>query len=180
MRIIAGRFRGQKIRAPAGSATRPTTDRVREAVFSILGDLSGLSVVDCYSGSGAIGLEAISRGASRAVLIESGKAALGVIRGNAARLGVSEEISVVAASVPASRRALERLAPFDVVIADPPWPIADRSAHDVSRVVAGLLSPGARVLLGHRKGEPVEVDEKSGLRLVDRRSWGDSAISFFE
>lgn len=180
MRIIAGRLGGRTLQAPRGMATRPTTDRVREALFSILGDLTGFTVVDCYSGSGAIGLEALSRGASHVLLVESGRAAQVMIRTNVERLGVGSEITLVRAAVEDSRVQLARMAPLHLVIADPPWPIADRSAQVVARVVRGLLAPGAVVALGHRRSEPVELGDRSGLRLTQRRHWGDSAISFFE
>lgn len=179
MRIIAGRFRGQTIKAPRGSETRPTADRVREALFSILGDLNGLTIVDCFAGSGAMGLEALSRGARRVVMIESARGAIGTIRENVAKLGTQESVSIAACAVEASRRHLEREAPFDVVIADPPWPSAEQSAERLVTTVRGLLSPQARVVIGHRRSEPIELPDGSALVLTDRRHWGDSGMSFY-
>jgi 16S rRNA (guanine966-N2)-methyltransferase len=121
VRIIAGQFRGRTLEAPRGSATRPTGDRVREALFSMLasriGSFEGLRVADLYAGSGALGLEALSRGAAFAVFVEADGSAQAAIKTNAAKLGVAERVRILGGSA----LALPRSEPFDLIFADPPY-----------------------------------------------------------
>lgn len=122
MRIIAGEWRGRKLAAPAGEATRPTADRVRETLFSMLasrlGDFSGLAVADLFAGSGALGLEALSRGAATCLFAENDAAALRALRANIAALGAQPRADVRAASVLALGHARE---PLDLILLDPPY-----------------------------------------------------------
>ena len=178
MRIIAGKFRGRKLSCPK-VVTRPTLDRVREALFSILGDLSDLSVVDFYAGSGALGLEALSRGARHVTLVEADRQACEVIRKNVESWGIAAAHRVVECAAERSRGPLSPAAPFDLILADPPWKISQEAAVTVPQVVQGLLSPEAIVVLGHAARDELRVAEESGLEFYDRRSWGDSAMSFF-
>lgn len=179
MRIIAGKFRGRKLSCPK-LVTRPTLDRVREALFSILGDLSDQSVVDFYAGSGALGLEALSRGARHVTLVEADRNAAQVIRKNVEAWGIEGSYRVLECAAERSRGPLSPGAPFDLVLADPPWKIAQEAAGAVAGVVAGLLSPSAVVVLGHAARDHIEAAvEGSGLELYDRRTWGDSGLSFF-
>ncbi len=142
MRIIAGEWRGRPLVAPKGLDTRPTADRTRETLFSMLtsrlGSFDGLRVADLYAGSGALALEALSRGAALAVLVENDRAALTAIEANAAKLGATGRIQVRAMS--AAR--LPRESPFDLILADPPYAAGAGSA--VARAVAdaGWLAPG--------------------------------------
>jgi 16S rRNA (guanine966-N2)-methyltransferase len=177
VRIIAGKFRGRKLSCPK-LVTRPTLDRVREALFSILGDLSGARVVDFYAGSGALGLEALSRGASHVTLVEGDRQAAQVIRKNVEGWGIEGAYRVLECSVERARGSLGA-APIDLVLADPPWKISGEAAVVVPRVVQGLLSPSAIVVLGHASRDELEVAAESGLERHDRRTWGDSALSFF-
>jgi len=121
VRIIAGQFRGRTLEAPRGSATRPTGDRVREALFSMLasriGSFEGLRVADLYAGSGALGLEALSRGAASAIFVEADGSAQAAIKANAAKLGVDERVRILGGSA----LALPRSDPFDLIFADPPY-----------------------------------------------------------
>jgi len=158
--------------------TRPTADRAREAIFQILGDLSDLKVLDCYAGTGAMGIEALSRGASHAVFVESHRSAARALAGNLERLGIEHEATLIEAPLERARRKLVAHAPFDLVLSDPPWPIAGPAALAVARAVEGLLASGARVLMGHPAAAPVEPVE--GLTRVDVRKWGGSGMSFFE
>lgn len=177
MRIIAGTHRGRRLRAPRGMATRPTTDRVREASFAILGDLEGLRVLDCYAGSGALGLEAASRGASRVTFLELGKDACRAIEHNVRELGFADRCRVL--QVPVERAAKVLLGErFDLVLSDPPWPICHEAAQHVITLLQGRLQPDARVVLGHPVREVLEVQEGRGLVLEQTRSWGDSALTF--
>jgi 16S rRNA (guanine966-N2)-methyltransferase len=175
LRIIAGTHRGRKLQAPKGMATRPTTDRVREALFSILGPLHGARAVDLYAGSGALGFEALSRGAEHVSFIESGKAACQVLRDNAEHLQFTSRSTIVHREV---QRATSVLSALDLVLSDPPWPIALEASQVVAKVLRGTLAPGARVVLGHpfRLSLP---DALPGLRKQDMRHWGDSAMSFY-
>lgn len=177
MRIIAGTHRGRRLRAPRGMATRPTTDRVREALFAILGDLSGVRVLDCYAGSGALGLEAASRGASRVTFLETGKEACHAIEHNVRELGFSDRCRIV--TVPVERAAKGLVGEhFDLVLSDPPWPICHEAAQHVIVLVRGRLASDARVVLGHPVREVLDVHEGRGLVLEQTRSWGDSALTF--
>ncbi len=179
MRIIAGGLKGRTIEAPRGAETRPTLARVREALFQILGPLEGARVLDLYAGSGALGLEAVSRGAARVVHVESGRAALAALRGNVARLGTADASVVVPQPVERARAAILPHGPFDLVLADPPWALAGRAAETLARVTRGLLKPGARVVIGHAARTPLRLAEGSGLTPTDDRAWGDSALAFF-
>jgi len=179
VRIIAGKFRGRKLTCPK-LVTRPTLDRVREALFSILGDLSDARVVDFYAGSGALGLEALSRGASHVTLVEADRQAAQVIRKNVEGWGIEGAFRVVECAVEKSRSSLSSAAPIDLVLSDPPWKISAEAAVTVSRVVKGLLSPSAIVVLGHATRDEIAVEPDSGLERYDLRTWGDSALSFFQ
>jgi 16S rRNA (guanine966-N2)-methyltransferase len=159
MRIIAGQWRGRPLVAPKGELTRPTADRTRETLFSMLvsriGSFEGLRVADLYAGSGALAFEALSRGAERAVLVENDRAALDVIAGNAAKLGATAAVEVRAMS--AAR--LPHQAPFDLVFADPPYAKGSGTAVAKAVAEAGWLSPGAWLAIETAKGDPVEAPE---------------------
>jgi len=122
MRIIAGEWRGRKLAAPKGDATRPTADRARETLFAMLtsrlGDFEGLQVADLFAGSGALGLEALSRGAASCLFVEQDRAAVDVIRANVATLGAGMRARGEAVSVMALRAAAK---PLDLILADPPY-----------------------------------------------------------
>jgi 16S rRNA (guanine966-N2)-methyltransferase len=187
MRITGGTFRSRALRAPRGQATRPTSDRVREALFGILasaGALEGARVLDLYAGTGALALEALSRGAVRAVLVESSRDALDAIRANVASLGVDDRVRVVASDVRAAvRRIAPAEAPFDLVLADPPWALVDsgaapRALGELVRGNALSLSLSGTLVLEHaaRSGPP----DLGGLALAETRTYGDTALSFYK
>jgi 16S rRNA (guanine966-N2)-methyltransferase len=154
-------------------------ERVREALFSILGDLEGTTVIDLYAGSGALGFEALSRGAGKIALVESDRKAAELIRKNAASIGAAELCRVVQSAVEHCRPALKELAPIDVVLADPPWRISAEALGVIPTVVRGLLSDSARIVVGHPARESLEPLPGSDLVLESTRTWGDSALSFF-
>lgn len=179
MRIIAGTLRGRRLVAPAGLATRPTTDRVREAWFSMLGPLSG-KAIDLYAGTGALGFEALSRGASSIVFVESARPAQKAIVQNAETLGVTDRMTLLRAPVERSAAAIRRGSPYALVLTDPPWTDMDAAERALRNLLdADLLAEGGRLVLGHPRNRPVELPTESGLELVERRSWGDSGASFF-
>ncbi|HEU4532642.1 MAG TPA: 16S rRNA (guanine(966)-N(2))-methyltransferase RsmD, partial [Polyangiaceae bacterium] len=177
MRIVAGSLGGRSLRAPRGHGTRPTPDRVREALFSCLGPLDGARVLDLYAGTGALGLEALSRGAARAVFVESAAAALAVLRGNVADLGLADRALVVGRPVERARAALEPEGPFDLVVADPPYEMVRTGAAPRALgplLAGGLLDAGARVVLEHASADaPPELPP---LACYDRRRYGDTSL----
>jgi len=142
MRIIAGSWRGRPLDAPPGVGTRPTADRVRETLFSMLasrlGSFEDLRVADLFAGSGALGLEALSRGAASATLVEIDPKAVAIIKRNAARLGADDRVHIVASSA----LALPRSEPFDLIFADPPYASGCGSAIVQSVAKAEWLAPG--------------------------------------
>ena len=135
MRIIAGQLRGRTLEAPKGQSTRPTGDRVREALFSMLasrvGSFEGLRVADLYAGSGALGFEALSRGAAFATFVETDPPAQAAIKANAAKLGVAERVRILGGSA----LALPRSDPFELIFADPPY--APGSGSGIVKAVSG-------------------------------------------
>jgi 16S rRNA (guanine966-N2)-methyltransferase len=156
MRIIAGQFRGRPLQAPLGSSTRPTADRVREALFSMLasrlGSFEGLRVADLYAGSGALGLEALSRGAAHATFVETDTKAQAAIKANADRLGIVDRIRVLGGSAV----ALARSEPFDLIFADPPYsPGSGTSAVKAVRD-ADWLAAGGWMSVETARGEPID------------------------
>ncbi len=157
MRIVSGQWRGRPLVAPKGQLTRPTADRTRETLFSMLvsriGSFEGLRVADLYAGSGALAFEALSRGATRAVLVENDRAAIQAIEANAAKLGAAAAIEVRAMS--AAR--LPRQAPFDLVFADPPYEQGLGSAVAKAVIEADWLNPGGWLAIETAKGDPVEA-----------------------
>jgi 16S rRNA (guanine966-N2)-methyltransferase len=170
MRIVAGAWRGRRLTAPAGRDTRPTSDRVREAVFSILGPLDGAAVLDLFAGSGALGLEALSRGAQRATFVERAPAALAAIRANVAALGATADVR--ARDVGAYLRdASSAGGPYDLVFLDPPYRDAAGLAPVLSLVP--LLADGARVVSESDRREPLALPE---LEVLDQRRYGDTMI----
>lgn len=183
MRIVGGRWRGRVLRAPRGDATRPTSDRVREALFDALcarlgSDLGGAVVLDLYAGTGALGLEALSRGASRAVFVESLRAALDVLTENVAALGAGVAATVVsgdAAGTGLARAAA--LGPYSLLLIDPPYRIDPASvAPALSRLrEAGALEPGAIVAYEHAAGSGAPVAQ--GFTAARTYVYGDTAVT---
>lgn len=174
MRVVAGTLRGRSIVAPDGDSTRPTTDRTREAVFNALASLDVVEdavVVDLFAGSGAMGIEALSRGARRCTFIERDRRALDAIRTNVTKLGVSDRANVVAGDVFANVVA-QRLA--DLVIADPPYDFEQWS--DLLRVVTPALAPGGLVVA--ESGREIEVPD--GWEVRRARKYGRTWVAFLE
>ena len=121
MRIVAGRFKGRRISAPKGMRTRPTTEKVREALFALLGPLEGLRVADLFAGSGALGLEALSRGAAHLVAVERAGGSLSALRANVEALGLGSQVRVLRRDLTRGFGFLRELGPFDLILADPPY-----------------------------------------------------------
>jgi 16S rRNA (guanine(966)-N(2))-methyltransferase RsmD len=171
MRVIAGRFGGRTLRAPRGRDTRPTSDRVREAVFSILGPLDDLRVLDLFAGSGALALEALSRGAAQATLIDRAPAAIAAITHNVNALGVGAEVRASTAQA-FLERAREAGRQYDLVFVDPPYRQASALGPALSTALPPVLAPGARVVLESDRRAPLDLD----LPLLTERRYGDTLI----
>lgn len=171
MRVIAGRFGGRTLRAPRGRDTRPTSDRVREAVFSILGPLDDLRVLDLFAGSGALALEALSRGAAQATLIDRAPAAIAAISHNVNALGVGVEVRATTAQA-FLERTREAGRQYDLVFVDPPYRHASALGPALSTALPPVLAPGARVVLESDRRAPLDLD----LPLFTERRYGDTLI----
>ena len=175
MRIIAGAWRGRLIDAPAGASTRPTADRVRETLFSMLvsrlGSFEDLRVADLFAGSGALGLEALSRGAAHATFVDRDAKAVAAIRANAEKLGAAERVRVLAGSA----LALPRAGPFDLILADPPYAPGSGSEAAAAVIAAGWLAPGGLLVVETARKDSVAAD---GLELVTDRQVGKARLSF--
>ncbi|HEY4107207.1 MAG TPA: 16S rRNA (guanine(966)-N(2))-methyltransferase RsmD [Polyangiaceae bacterium] len=181
MRIVAGEFRGRELITPGGDKTRPTAARAREALFSILRDVRAASVLDLYAGSGALALEALSRGAERAVFVESSKAAQRAIQTNVRALALEARATLLPLRAEVALRALERHAPFTLVFADPPWADAQAALRVLQQLEAGLLlAPAARLVFEHAARDTPNLPENSRLHAIDARRWGDTGVTIFE
>jgi 16S rRNA (guanine966-N2)-methyltransferase len=184
MRITGGMYRSRLLRAPRGKATRPTSDRVREALFGVLasaGVVERARVLDLYAGTGALALEALSRGAAHATLVESSLQAIVALRANVAALAVTDRAEVVPADVRKATRRIALAGPFDLVFADPPW--SQVEAGDAPRAIsdlvhAGALASGAWLVLEHSARTP--APDLEGLARMDMRRYGDAALTFYK
>ena len=180
MRIVAGTARGRTLRAPKNDKIRPTADRVRETIFNLLGQtLPGGEVLDLFAGTGALALEALSRGATRAVLVDNGREAIELCRANASALGFQDRVRVLALPVD---RALKKLrsegAIFDLIFADPPY-AALVATHLLEKIVENqLLASGGIACIEHDKRERL-ADSIGGLVQDDARRFGDTVVSFY-
>jgi 16S rRNA (guanine966-N2)-methyltransferase len=170
VRVVAGQLGGRRLISPPGEEVRPTSDRVREALFSILGDLSGLTVLDLFAGTGALGIEAISRGASSATLVDTD---IRPAEANVVALSVGDRCDVVRSDAIGFLRRERRQ--FDLVLCDPPYRLARRLASDLDSLLPDRLAPGARLVFESARSEPVDL----GLPLRDERVYGSVMIRIY-
>jgi 16S rRNA (guanine966-N2)-methyltransferase len=176
--VVAGRLGGRRLSAPAGSGTRPTSDRVREALFALLGSVEGVRVLDLFAGSGALGIEALSRGAAAATLVDSAPRAVRALERNVAHLGVGETGMVVRRDARAFlRNARLSGRQYDLVFLDPPYRRAASLGRDLSRGLPSVLSERARVVTESDRRSPLELP---GLSLTVERRYGDTLIRIHE
>ncbi len=185
MRVIAGIYRSRLLAAPRGMETRPTGDRLRETLFNVLAPvIRGAAAADLYAGSGAVGIEALSRGAARVTFVESAPPAIAALRANLKALGIGAEATVETRATNLSLRSLARRAPqWNLVFLDPPYEAQQEYARTLTllgETAAGLLAPGAIVIAEHRRRASAPLDEEYGAlsryRVLEQ---GDAALSFF-
>jgi 16S rRNA (guanine966-N2)-methyltransferase len=169
VRVVAGEFRGRRLAAPRGVRTRPTADRVREALFSMLGDVSGARVLDLYAGSGALGIEALSRGAGSAVFVDRDPRAVAAIERNLESLGLEQEVL----RQDAVRFLARAEGTFDLVFCDPPYDSASRLAGPLAQGLPALTSEHARIVTESDKRNPLELP----FPLITERTYGDTRIA---
>ncbi len=176
MRVVAGSLKGRKLTAVHGLMTRPTADRVREALFSILGRLDGARVLDLYAGTGALGIEAISRGADHAVFVESARAALVAIHMNVTDLGLTSRTTTITSDVERAARSI--VGPFDVVFVDPPYEVLAVATKAVAAFAQSptFLTEDGIVVVEHGGRSPAVIE---GLVAYDTRKYGSTALTFF-
>jgi 16S rRNA (guanine966-N2)-methyltransferase len=173
MRIVSGRLGGRRLRAPAGDATRPTSERVREALFAILGPPpEGAAVLDLFAGSGALGLEALSRGARSVTFVDSGRPALEALRANIAALGVEAQVAPTDVLTFLRRAAV----PVDWAFVDPPYR-SDLAVKTLELLGAWLTDDGVAVVEHDRRNPP--LDSHGSLIRTDSRRYGDTLIAFY-
>jgi 16S rRNA (guanine(966)-N(2))-methyltransferase RsmD len=177
VRVVAGCYRGFRVRTRPGLEVRPTADRVKEALFAILGpQLDGASVVDCFAGTGSLGIEALSRGAAKVVFVENDLRSLEVLRQNLGRLPEPSDWAVIRADVLELAVWAAGALPADLILADPPY----RRELDLKllRVLAGVqaLQPGGMLMVEHETGA---CPEDPSWATLQRRRYGDTTVSFF-
>jgi 16S rRNA (guanine966-N2)-methyltransferase len=190
MRVIAGSFRSRPLLAPEGLDTRPTADRLRETLFNVLTNgavnrVAGTAFLDLYAGSGAVGIEALSRGASSVTFVEQGAAALGVLQKNLGNLGIRAGVHIERRSVGRYLRgSLEKggVGPFGAVFLDPPYDLTEEYAGTLELLggeFAGLLELGAVVVAEHRRKHALQerYGELERVRVLEQ---GDAGLSFYE
>ncbi|MEJ7798184.1 MAG: 16S rRNA (guanine(966)-N(2))-methyltransferase RsmD [Solirubrobacteraceae bacterium] len=176
MRVVAGRYGGRRLVAPPGDATRPTSDRVREALFSVLGtSIQDACVLDLFAGSGALGIEALSRGAAAAVFVDRSESAIKAIRTNLDALKIDAELRRMQARA-ALRAAATRGEAYDLVFLDPPYRRSAELGRELSEALPAVLAPGARVVSESDRRDRLELM----LPLSDERRYGDTVIRIHE
>jgi len=178
LKITGGELRGRVIKAPPGLGTRPTAAKMRQALFNILGPaVDRARVADVFAGSGALGLEALSRGAAWCVFVEKSPAVARLLRGNLEALGLGKRGRVLAIGLSAAAKELSQEGPFDLILADPPY---DKGlVSELLRITAQrrLLAPGGRLAVEHAPNE--QTPAPAGLTEVDLRRYGQSELSFY-
>jgi 16S rRNA (guanine966-N2)-methyltransferase len=182
MNIIAGEWRSRVLVAPPGDATRPTSGRVREALFSHLqsarlkAGFAHLRVLDLFAGSGALALEALSRGAAHATLVESARPALSAIRQNVSHLRCEQRVSLVTGALPDVLARIPQPEPFDLVFMDPPYASNDGPATLEALPLHCALASEALIVYEHDRRKPPRVP--ASLLFLGERTWGDTQLSF--
>jgi 16S rRNA (guanine966-N2)-methyltransferase len=167
IRVMGGELRGRRLHVPR-SGVRPTTGRVREAIFSMLGDIEGSRVLDLFCGTGALAIEALSRGAAEAILVDTRPA---TARRNLESLGLSDRARAIRADAARFLRRAEA-GSFDLVLCDPPYRLADRLAAELDPLIRGALAEGGRVMVESSPSRPLRLE----LPMLTERAHGDTLI----
>ena len=173
VRVIAGEYGGRQLACPPGERTHPMGERVRGSLFNIVGDLTGKNILDAFAGSGAMGFEALSRGARQVTFVERDKVAQRVISENITTLSVDEQTKLIKTSVAQWDETAEKEL-FDIIFADPPY--HDTQISTVTRLVK-YLKPNGLMVLSYPGRESVPT--VNGVVVVDNRSYGDAALAFY-
>jgi 16S rRNA (guanine966-N2)-methyltransferase len=179
MRVISGRAKGRKLAGPRSKSIRPALDKVKEAVFNILFDVSGLDVLDIFAGTGSVGIEALSRGCRRATFIDNSISAVGLIRKNLLLCGFKNLATVIKSS---ASQAIKRLSKkglvFDLIFVDPPYlqNLVNPTLELLSK--SKLLKPGSIIIVEHHPKEPILPPD--GLVVFDSRKYGQTLVSFLK
>ncbi len=173
LRVVGGIYRSRHLHAPPGRDTRPTSDRVREALFSMLGPVDGCRVLDLFAGSGALGIEALSRGAAGAVFVDEDPRAAAVIGRNLDALSIEASVERREARAYLAAAPTAGHPPFDLVFVDPPYSSARSLAGPLGELLPPVLAANARIVTESDKREPLELD----LPLVRERVYGDTRIA---
>jgi 16S rRNA (guanine(966)-N(2))-methyltransferase RsmD len=177
MRVISGSAKGRKLYAPKSHNIRPALDKVKGAIFNILFNVEGLMVLDLFAGTGAVGLEAVSRGAAHATFVDSSHEAITIIKKNIELLGFAERTKIfphpVSVAVEYFKKHDER---FDLIFVDPPYlkDLVNQSLGEIAN--ARILADGGRIIVEHSPKEP--INDTPGLVLTDTRKYGQTCISF--
>lgn len=180
MRVVAGSLGGRPLRAPRGDRVRPTADRVREALFSTLGArVAGAAVLDLFAGSGALGIEAWSRGAATVTFVERDRRVVDVLRDNLRALGLDAPVHVTDALRFVRAIATTPDGPYDLVLCDPPYALsADALAAVLAALADGGLAPGATVVVERDRRSTPPPTVVAGLRREDHRVYGDTVLYY--
>lgn len=181
MRVISGMLKGRRLVAPAGLSTRPTADRIKESVFNILGShVQSTMVLDLFAGTGALGIEALSRGADHAVFIDQAKAALTAIRTNIRNLGIGDQTRVFQWNIAKGLKCLSSMPQaFDLVFMDPPYGSNAVVPALTALVACDVLAPSVQIVIEHSIREPLAISTLP-LSVTDQRRFGKSLVSFVE
>jgi len=185
MRVIGGSARGVPLRVPPGTLVRPTSGRVRTSLFSILGDaVAGARVADLFAGCGALGIEALSRGAAFCCFVENARPALATLNDNLAKTRLAANAEVLACDAFAAVAQLDARGPFGLVLLDPPYRLVRGGDDPFIALVQGIaggtaLAPGALVVVQHDTATPIP-QAIGRLAVTDQRSYGDTTLTFLE
>jgi 16S rRNA (guanine966-N2)-methyltransferase len=180
LRVIGGSLKGRRLVSPPGKAIRPTADRVKESLFNILAErVAQKRVLDLFAGTGALSIEALSRGALSAVLVDQAKPAIAAIGQNIRNLGLEGRARIIRWNIRKNLNCLVNAEPFDLVFMDPPYEKSAVAPTLTALAATGRLSSGARIVIEHSVRETV-ADVANLLHLVDQRKFGKTLVSFMD